>query len=121
MQTEDAASAMCQIYCEIRALHGERLARTLDAALRSVTVHAALTGAVLETRVVRLAGPSVAPATLVQELARQLWRADLPVSFGPSWVPVAGADISVGVRGLRETFEAFLREHPAWQTLPRLR
>jgi len=110
VQTEDVAAATRRISCEIRAFHSEELTGALDMALRSVTEYAALTEAVLETHAVRLADPSVAPAKLVEELARQLWGAGYRVSFGPSWVPVPGVtDISVGVRGLEDAFEAFLR------------
>lgn len=72
----------------------------------------------LETRAVRLAEPSVAPAALVEKLARQLWGAGFTVSFGPSWTPIPGADVSVGTRGLEDAFEAFLRERPAWGSSP---
>jgi hypothetical protein len=116
VQTEDATSATHQVSCEIRALHVEQLTGALDAALRSVTAYAALTEAVLETRAVRLADPTTPPAALVEGLARQLWGANLPVTFGPSWTPIAGADISVGARGLEDALETFLREHPTWQT-----
>jgi hypothetical protein len=110
VQTEDVASATRRISCEIRAFHTEELAGALDVALRSLTEYAALTEAVFETHAVRFADPSVAPATLVEELARQLRGAGYQVSFGPSWVPVPGVtDIAVGVRGLEDAFEAFLR------------
>ncbi len=113
-RTDDDATATRRISFEIRALCAGRLAGALDGALRSVTACATLTEAVLETCVVRLADPSVAPAALVEELARQLWDAGFPVSFGLSWTPAPGAGVSVGIRGLEEPFEAFLRTRPAW-------
>lgn len=113
-QTDDAELATRRVSCEIRALCAERLTRALDDALRSVAAYAALTEAMLKTHVVRLADPSVASATLVEELSRQLWGAGFPVSFGPSWTPAPGADLSVGVRGLNESFETLLRALPAW-------
>jgi hypothetical protein len=116
VQTDDAVSATRRISCEIRALHSERLTASLDETLRSVAAHAALTEAVLETRAVRLTDPSVAPAAVVETLARQLWDAKLPVSFGPSWTPAPGADVSVGVRGLEEAFESFLGGPHGWRT-----
>jgi hypothetical protein len=118
IETDDVPSATRHIFCEVRALYDEQLTDALDAALRSVTTQAAFTEAVLETRAVRLADPSVPPAALVEELARQLWEARLSVSFGPSWTPAPGADISVGVQGLEQAFEAFLRRRLAWRTLP---
>jgi hypothetical protein len=83
--------------------------------LRSVTAHAALTEAVLETRAVRLADPSETPASLVKELAQRMSDAGLRATLGPSWTPAPDADVSIGTRGLEETFEAFLQAHPAWQ------
>jgi hypothetical protein len=118
VETDDVASVTRHIFCEVRALYNEHLINALDAALRSVTTQAAFTDAVLETRAVRLADPSVPSAALVEELACQLWEARLPVSFGPSWTPVFDADISVGVRGLEEAFEAFLGRRLVWRTLP---
>jgi hypothetical protein len=119
VQTEDPISATRRVSCEIRALRAERLTGALDDVLCSVTAHAALTEAVLETRAVRLAGPTVASAALVEELARQLWDEGFSVSFGPSWTPAPGADVSVGIEGMESAFGAFLRTHPVWRTSPR--
>jgi hypothetical protein len=112
---DDPASATRQISCEIRALHDEQLTAALDSALRSVTARAALTEAVLETCAVRLADPSETPNSLVKELARRMSGAGLRATFGPSWTPVSDADVSVGTRGLEETFEGFLQAHPTWR------
>lgn len=109
----DPASATRRISCEIRALHNEQLTAALDAALRSVTAHAALTEAVLETQAVRLADPSVTSPVLAKEVARQLSEYGLRPSFGPSWTPAPGADASVGARGLEEALEGIFRAHPA--------
>ena len=116
VQTGDAASAVQGISCEIRALHTEQLTGALDAVLRCVTAHAALTEAVLETRAVRFADPSVTPAALVEGLARQLVGVGLHTSFGPSWIPIPCADASVGIRGLKEDFRVFLQTHLAWRS-----
>ena len=118
-QTSDTVFATRRISCEIRALHDEQLAAAVDAALRSVTAHAALAEAILETSVVRLAGPSSPPAMLVEELARQLSEYGLDASFGSSWTSAADADVSIGVRGVEDDLEAFLRSHPAWRLLSR--
>lgn len=118
-QTSDTVSATLRISYEVRALYNEQLAAALDAALRSVTAHAALAEAILETSVVRLASPSSPPAVLVEKLARQLSEFGLDASFGPSWTPAAGADVSIGVRGVEDGLEAFLRAPPAWRLLSR--
>ena len=115
VQSGDAASAVQEICCEIRALHIEQLAGALDAVLRSVTTYAALNEAVLETRAVRLADPFVTPTALAEGLARQLSRAGLCASFGSSWTPAPFADASVGTQGLQEDFRSFLRTHPEWR------
>jgi hypothetical protein len=115
VQTDEAAAATRRISCEIRAFYDEELTGALERTLRSVTNYAALTEAVLETRSVRLVPPAVTPATLVERLARQLQSTKLPVSFGPSWTPVFGADASVGTGGYEETLENFLLAHPAWR------
>jgi hypothetical protein len=102
-----------EISCEIRALHIEQLTGALDATLRFVTAHAALTEAVLETSVVRLVDPAVTPAELVEGLARTLFSAGLRISFGPSWTPTPCANASVGIRGLKEDLRTLLQAHPA--------
>jgi len=118
-QTRDADTGNLEISCEIRALHIEQLTGALNVVLRCVTAHAALTEAVLEARAVRLADPSAAPSPLVKTLARQLSDVGLRPSFGASWVPVPGADLSVGTRGLEDAFETFVAASPAWRWLSR--
>lgn len=115
VQTDHLQSATRKISCEIRALYLEQLNGALDAVLRSVTVHAALTEAVLETRIVRLADPSEANPALAETLARQLSDRGLPVSSGPSWIPAPGADVSVGTQGSGGVLERFLWSHPGWR------
>jgi hypothetical protein len=114
VQTDHLESATRKISCEIRALYPEKLTNALGVVLRSVTAHAALSEAVLETRTVRLADPSEARPALAETLACQLSDFGLHVSSGPSWVPTPGADISVGTRGSGEVLERFLRSHTDW-------
>ncbi len=116
-RTDDLASGTHKISCEIRALHLDPLTAALNTVLRSVTVRAALAEAVLETRALRLAEPSVTPDYLVEKLARQLLQYGLRPTFGPSWAPVAGADISIGTRGREEDLQTFLHSYPGWKLL----
>lgn len=116
-RSNDSASGACKISCEIRALHHDPLATALNTVLRSVTAHAALAEAVLETRALRLAEPSVTPAYLVEKLARQLQQHGLHPTFGPFWTPVAGADVAVGSRGREEDIQALLYSYPGWKLL----
>ena len=115
VQTDHPESATRKISCEIRALYAEQLTGALDALLRSVTVHAALTEAVLETRIVRLADPSEAHPALAETLARQLSDFGLHVSSGPSWIPAPGADVSIGTQGSGGMLERFLWSHSGWR------
>ncbi len=114
VQTDNLESVTREISCEIRALHPAKLTGALDAVLRSVTTHAALSEAVLETRAVRLAEPSEVHPLLAEALALQVSDLGLHVSAGPSWVPAPGADISVGTRGSGEVLKRFLRSHSDW-------
>lgn len=111
---EDPARSTRRFSREVYALSPLALAEALDGLLRSVTVHAALADAVLEARAVRLMEPAVYAVGLVEVFARDLWAAGFPVSFGPSWAPEA-ADVAVGVRGLEEQLELFLRDHAKWR------
>lgn len=114
-EVEPASSAR-RFSCEVRALRAAALTAALDGLLRAVTAHAALADAAVEARAVRLAEPAAHPAPLVEVLARDLWDAGFPVTFGPSWTPAPGACAAVGIGGLEEV-EAFLREHPAWRVV----
>lgn len=103
--------------CEIRAVRGADLAAAVDDLLRALSAHAALAGAVLQTRVVRLCEPLVPDVLLVGGIARALRSADLGVSFGPSWTPVSGASVCVGASGREREIERIFREHCGWQPI----
>ena len=93
------------------------LALALEGLLRDTAARAALADAVFEARVVRLAEPVAHPAPVVQALARDLWDAGFPVSFGPSWAPAADVGAAVGVGGFEKEIRAFLDGHPGWRTV----
>ncbi len=85
---------------ELRALDVRELSGALDLFLRTLTVEAALTDAVLETSAIRQSSPRSAPATLVSEVACRLWRSGFRVTFGPSWEPVAAdTNLALGTGG----------------------
>lgn len=105
---------------ELRALDDGVLGDALNAALRSVTATAALTDAVLETAVVRLAPAHCAAAGLVERMARDLWRAGYRVRFGASWTPVSGAALALGAGDRRAELESFLLERGLWEVASRL-
>lgn len=96
----------------IRALTG--LEGALERVMRGVADAAAVSGAVLEMRVLREAPPRGFRPDLVQALATDLWRAGFPVRFAPCWDPVGPGGLALGVRGEEEGLREFLREHPDW-------
>lgn len=107
-----------RLSCEIRAVRGADLAAAVDDLLRALSAHAALAGAVLQTRVVRLCEPLVPDVLLVGRTARDLRSAGIRVSFAPSWTPASGASVCVGASGREREIERIFREHPAWQPVP---
>ena len=115
---EEGDGGTWRLSLEIRATRAAGLAAAVDGLLRAASAHAALSGAVLETRVVRLCEPVVPHALLVGRLARALGSSGVGVSFGPSRGPAPGAEVCVGVRGREIEIKRFLLESPAWQPIP---
>ena len=96
----------------IRAMAG--LGGAIEGVMRRVAGAAAVSGAVLEMRVLREAPPRPFPPDLVQALATDLWRAGFRVRLAPCWEPVGPAGLALGARGGEDDVRAFLREHPEW-------
>ena len=103
---------------EIRGFDPRSTAQALDDALRTLTSMAALSEAVLETRVLQQAPPWVAQGALVGKVSRELWDAGFSVTFGRSWESIADADLAIGVGGSAELEELF-KEGFSWETTPR--
>jgi hypothetical protein len=99
---------------EILALSEADLGLALETVLRSLTITAALSDAVLETRAARSWAPATTPAMTLQALARDLWDAGFRVTFAPSWTPVPVGAVGLGVRGAERELDGFLRSHPSW-------
>lgn len=115
----DPVSLDVSIRLEIRALRRDHLSKALENLLREAANFAALADAIFEARVHHLADPAVHPAPLVQALALDLRDAGIPVNFGRSWTPVAGAPVAVGVGGMEVEVEAFFEESSGrWEALP---
>lgn len=114
-ETDDQEAATRAIYGEIRALSDAALRCGLEAVLRAVTAHAALTEAVLETRAAYRSRPAAAPSGALQALARDLWEAGFPVGFGACWEDVPEPGVGLGARGAEEELAAFVRAHPSWR------
>jgi len=117
VETDDPSVVTRAIMGEILALSETHLGLALETVLRSLTIAAALSDAVLETRATRHRAPAPAPATTLQALARDLWNAGFRVAFAPSWTPVPVGAVGLGVRGAERELEGFLRAHPSWRPI----
>lgn len=115
VETDDPGEGRREILGEILALSERDVGSALEAALRSMTITAALSDALLETRAARVTPPGSAPAGTLQALALDLWNAGFRVRFAPSWTPVPDGRIGLGVRGAEEELRRFLEAHPSWE------
>ena len=115
VETGEAGEARREILGEVRALTQRDLGSTLEAVLRSLTSGAAISGALLETRVVRGTPPRAMPSLTVQSLALDLWDAGFAVRFGPSWTPSSGGGVAVGFGGAEGELTRFFGEHASWE------
>jgi hypothetical protein len=115
VETDDPEVARREILGEILGLSEGDLGSALEAVLRSLTIAASLSDALLETRAARISSPRVAPATTLQVLALDLWNAGFRVRFAPSWTPVPDGGIGLGVGGAEEELRGFLEAHPFWE------
>lgn len=98
----------------IGALTGRGLGLALERVMRRVADAAAVSGAVLEMRVLRESPPRRFSPDLVQALAVDLWRAGFGVRLAPCWDQVGVDGLALGARGEEEGLRQFLRDHPGW-------
>lgn len=118
IETDDAARrGIRQIRGEILALSERDLGSTLERVLRSLTIAAALSDAILETSATRVRPPASTPSGTLQALALDLRAAGFLVRFGPSWTPVPEGAVGLGVLGAEQELESFLHNHPSWRAL----
>ena len=99
----------------ILALTANDLAGAMERVMRRVADAAAISGAVLEMRVLREQSPRSAPPDLVEALAVDLWRAGFRVGFAPCWEPAGPDGLALGASGAEKGLRGFLREHPVWR------
>ncbi len=98
----------------IRALMEGSLARALDGVMRRVADAAAVSGAVLEMRVLREAPPRSVNPDDVQALAADLWRSGFAVRFEPCWEAVGPEGPVLGAQGNEWAIREFLGAHSRW-------
>lgn len=115
VEIDASGEARREVLGQILALTRRDLRLALEAVLRSLTVAAALSGAVLETRVVRVAQPRVAPSRVVQALALDLREAGFAVRFSPSWTPASVRGVAVGFGGAEAELKRFFEKHQSWE------
>jgi hypothetical protein len=106
-----------EILGEILALSEADLGSALETVLRSLTIAAALSDAVLKTRAIRVTPVLPAPVAALQALAMDVRRAGFPVRFAPTWTPLAEGEIGLGIRGAERELQSFLEAHPSWCTI----
>ena len=117
VETDDAARGIREILGEILALSECDLGSALERVLRSLTIAAALSDAILETSATRVTHPASTPSGTLQALALDLRAAGFLVRFAPSWTPVPKGAVGLGVLGAEQVLESFLQAHPSWRAL----
>jgi hypothetical protein len=117
VETDDPTEHKREILGEILALSERDLGSALESMLRFLTITAALSDAVLETRATCVAPPRPAPAMILQALALDLRDAGFHVRFAPSWTPVVEEAVGLGVLGAERELRSFLRTHPSWRVV----
>jgi hypothetical protein len=113
VETDDGAGTR-EILGEILALSEADLGSALENVLRSLTIAAALTDAILESSAARLQPVRPVPAGPLQTLAFDVLEAGFPVRFAPTWTPLSEGELGLGVGGAEEGLRAFLAAHPSW-------
>jgi len=117
VETGDPEEGRREILGEILALSETDLGFALETVLRSLTITAALSDAVLQSRATRVAPVRHTPAAALQTLALDLRDAGFGVRFAPTWTPVAESAIGLGTRGAEQELERLLEVHPTWRVI----
>jgi hypothetical protein len=117
VETDDPVRCTRAIVGEILALSERDLGSALDAVLRSLTIAASLSDAVIETSAFRSTPPGSVSAKTLQHLALDLWDVGFGVRFARSWTPVPPGAVGLGVSGCEQELRDFLEAHPSWRTV----
>jgi hypothetical protein len=113
-ETPSPCGRLLEVRGGIMALTERGLAGAVERVMRGFSDAAAVSGAVLEMRVVRESAPRGLRPDLVQALAVDLWRAGFPVRLAPCWDAVGAEGLALGTGGGDEGLREFLRDHPVW-------
>jgi hypothetical protein len=117
VETDDPEMGKRGILGEILAFSDRDLGSALQNVLRSLTISAALSDAMLETRAARVIPPASAPATTLQTLALDLRDAGFGVRFAPSWTSVPEGAVGLGILGAEQELQSFIEAHLSWRAL----
>jgi hypothetical protein len=115
VETDDISETRREILGEILALSDAGLGSALDTVLRSLTIAAAISDAVLKSRATRVAPVRQAPSGTLQALALDVREAGVPVRFAPTWTPLGEGEIGLGFSGAGQELAVFLEAHPSWK------
>ena len=115
VETDDVVQNRREILGEILALSDAELGFALETVLRSLTIAAALSDAVLQTRATRVTPVRQTPAERLQALALDVREAGFPVRFAPTWTPLAECEIGLGISGAERELRGFLEAHPSYR------
>ncbi len=114
VETDDFVKNRREILGEILALTDADLGSALERVLRSLTIAAALSDAVLETRATRVSPVRPAHAATLQALALDVREAGFAVRFAPTWTTLEEGEIGLGVSGAERELRRFLLAHPSY-------
>ena len=114
VETDDFTENRREILGEILALSEADLGSALERVLRSLTIAAALSDAILETRAARVAPVRPAHAETLQALALDVREAGFAVRFAPTWTTLEEGEIGLGVSGAERELRRFLLAHPSY-------
>ncbi|HEY6580925.1 MAG TPA: hypothetical protein VIZ60_07305 [Rubrobacter sp.] len=115
IETDDVVGGRREILGEILALSEDDLGSALETLLRSLTVSAALSEAILETRAARVAPVRPASLETLQALSLDVRAAGFPVRFAPTWTPLEEGEIGLGIAGAERELRDFLAGHPSYR------
>jgi len=114
LETSSPCGTRLEVGGSLRALTERGLAAALEDVMRRVADAAAVSGSVLEMRVLREVPPRCVEPDHAQALATDLWRAGFSVRLAPCWDAVGPDGLALGARGEEGALREFLGDHSCW-------